>query len=99
MKRCATDTHCLLWFMAKDRRLPHAAQRALREAKENRAQILVPSIVLVEAIFLTQRQRVSEELLSQLMTLTEEPDASICVVPLDMAVVRAAKDLVHWELP
>jgi predicted nucleic acid-binding protein len=33
------------------------------------------------------------------MTLTEEPDASICVVPLDMAVVRAAKDFGPAAVP
>lgn len=99
MKRYVTDTQCLLWFVAKDHHLPHSARAVFNEAKAGRAQILVPSIVLVEAIFLLHRQRVKETVVGELMALSEEPDASVCVVPLDMAVVRAVHDFGPAAIP
>jgi len=92
MKRYVTDTQCLVWYTAKDRRLPRVARRVYEEAKKGRVQILVPSIALVEVIFLVQRRRVPDAVLSQLMELSESPNASLRVVPLDMAVVRAVSD-------
>jgi len=92
MKRYATDTQCILWYLAEDRRLPRVAQAAFKAAEEGRAQILVPSITLVEALFLLQRQRVPDAAISQLLTLSEDPSASMYVVPLDMPVVHAVRD-------
>lgn len=68
-------------------------------AEEGRAQILVPSIVLVEALFLLHRRRVSQAIIDRLMTLSAEADASIYVVPLDMAVVRALQDFGPAAVP
>jgi len=48
---------------------------------------------------LLQRQRVSQTTVSKLMALTEEPDASIRVVPLDMAVVRVVGDFGPAAIP
>lgn len=51
MKRYVIDTQCLLWYMAEDRRLPKTARAIFRAVEDGRAQLLVPSIALVEAIF------------------------------------------------
>ena len=95
MKRYVTDTQCLLWYLADDRRLPRGPNRTFRAADDGNAQVLVPSIALVEAIFLSQRKRVSETLLE----LQEDPDASFAVVPLDMAVVRTLNDFGPAAVP
>ncbi len=92
MKRYVTDTQSLLWYFANDRRLPRSAKAAFKAAEEGRAQILIPSIALVEAIFLLQRQRVSKATVSQLLDLSEEADANLYIVPLDMMVIHAVLD-------
>lgn len=99
MKRYVTDTQCLLWYMAEDRRLPKAVRPMFQAADEGRAQILVPSIVLVEAIFLLQRQRVSDAVIRQLMQLSEEADSIFYVTPLDMAVVQTLRDFGPTAVP
>jgi PIN domain nuclease of toxin-antitoxin system len=102
MSRFVTDTQCLLWYLTQDRRLPKVAQTAFRLAKEGHAQILVPSIVLVEAVFLADRQKVSRPILAQLLRLTDASGAGICVVPLDLGTARAVADFgpaVVPELP
>ena len=99
MKRYVCDTQCLLWYMAQDHRLPKIARMAFDQAKEGATQVLVPSIVLVEAAFLAERQRVSAPLPNQLMTLTDAPDAGICITPLDLAAARTVRDFGPSAVP
>lgn len=99
MQRYVTDTHCLLWHMGDRRRLSKTAQRIFTSAEEGRAQIIVPSIVLVEAIFLVQRQRVKENVLNQLMDITEQSDANFYVTSLNMAVVQALRSFGPAAVP
>ena len=99
MKRYVVDTQGILWHLAEDRHLSRRARKILDYAEEGYAQVLVPSIVLVEAIFLMQRQRIPEAQVSKLFELSEDVEASICVVPLDMAVAQAVSDFGPAAIP
>ena len=99
MSRFVTDTHCLLWYLTQDRRLPKVAQNAFRRAKEGQDQILVPSIVLVEAVFLADRQKVVRPILAQLLQLSDAPGAGVCVVPLDLRIARTVADFGPAAVP
>jgi PIN domain nuclease of toxin-antitoxin system len=57
MNRAVVDTHALIWFLARPRRLGAAALRLLRAAESGKAQALVPSIALVELSLLRERGR------------------------------------------
>jgi PIN domain nuclease of toxin-antitoxin system len=48
MKRACIDTHALIWYLSKPKRLARAAARVLREADAGRAKVLVPAIVAIE---------------------------------------------------
>ena len=61
--------------------------------------MLIPSIVLVEAIFLMQRWRIPEAQVLKLFELSEDTEASICVVPLNMAVAQAVSDFGPVAIP
>lgn len=99
MKRYVADTQSILWHLAEDRHLSRRARRVLNSAEKGQAQILVPSIVLVEAIFLMQRQRIPESRVSQLFELSEDTDANFYVVPLNMAVAQAVSDFGPAAVP
>ena len=99
MKRYVTDTQCLLWYMAQDRHLPKAVKAIFDASEEGRVQVLVPSMVLVETVFLLQRQRIKQSVLDEFLQLSEEPEASMCVVPLDMNVVQAVTDFGPASVP
>lgn len=90
MKQYVTDTHALLWYLTDDKRLSKAARRVFEEGEQGRAEILVPSVVLVESIFLMQRDRVPRALVEQVLALSEDTGSEIRVVSLDSAVARQA---------
>lgn len=85
--------------MGDRRRLTKTVQRIFASAEEGRTQILVPSIVLVETIFLAQRQRVREEVLNKLLAISEAPDANFYVTPLNMAVIQALRSFGPAAVP
>ncbi len=99
MKRYVADTHSILWHLAGGRRLSRRARRIFGSAEEGRAQVLVPSIVLVETIFLVQRRRVPETRILQLFELSEDANANIYVVPLTVAVAQAVSDFGPAAIP
>ena len=99
MKRYVTDTYSIIWHLTHDKRLSRRARRILDSADEGYVQVLVPSIVLVEAIFLMQRQRIAKASVAALFMLSESPDASIRVVPLNMAVATAVGDFGPAAIP
>ena len=102
MKQYVTDTHCLLWYIAQDRRLSRAARAVFEAAERGRAQVLVPTISLVEVVFLVQRRRVPESVLRRLIQMSESEDGNFVLVPLDLAVIQAVAEFgpaVVPELP
>lgn len=89
MNAFVADTHAVIWYLAKDKRLSHTARAAFSEAQMGQAQVAIPSIVLVEIIFLAQRKRVGEQAITLLLELTEEPTKGIYIYPLNRAVIQA----------
>jgi PIN domain nuclease of toxin-antitoxin system len=57
MKQACIDTHALVWYLSRPKRLGRAAARLLREADAGRAEILVPAIVLIELTLLREAGR------------------------------------------
>ena len=80
------DTHALLWFLSKDRKLGSRAKGILESATE----ILVPTIVMAEAVTVIEKRRVAlsiDELLHSI------EDASFVVVPFGADTFRAMLEL------
>jgi len=57
MNQVCIDTHGLIWYLSRPKRLGRAAARLLREADAGRAEILVPAIVLIELTLLREAGR------------------------------------------
>lgn len=57
MKQACIDTHALIWYLSRPKRLGRAASRLLRQADTGRAEILVPAIVPIELILLREAGR------------------------------------------
>jgi PIN domain nuclease of toxin-antitoxin system len=57
MNQGCIDTHALVWYLSRPKRLGRAAARLLREADAGRAEILVPVVVLIELTLLREAGR------------------------------------------
>lgn len=57
MKSACLDTHSLVWYLSRPKRLGRSALRCLREADAGRVRILIPAAVLVELVLLEEAGR------------------------------------------
>jgi PIN domain nuclease of toxin-antitoxin system len=99
MSRYVTDTHTLIWYLSQPRKLSARVRRVFQEADQGQVQILVPSIVLVEAIFIGDRQRVPTSLVNRLFKIDEAANAAFQITPLSKAVAVTARDFGPTAIP
>ena len=52
MKQVSIDTHALLWYITNDKRLPQVDRDILKAA----SRVFVPTIVLLELLYLLQKR-------------------------------------------
>ena len=85
MTRACIDTHALIWYLSRPKKLGRAAARRLRESDAGRAEILVPAIVLVELTLLREAGRNVIGVPQVEALLAAQP--AFQLQPLDMAEV------------
>lgn len=91
MSQYVTDTHSIIWYLSQPRKLTSRVRRVFQDADRGQTQILVSSIVLLEAIFIGDRQRIPASLVNRLFNIDEAPNAAYRVVPLSKAIAVAAR--------
>ncbi len=83
MKRACIDTHALVWYLSRPKRLGRAAARLLREAAAGRAEILIPGIVPIELALLQEAGRKVVGVPQIEACIAEQP--AFRLQPLDLA--------------
>jgi PIN domain nuclease of toxin-antitoxin system len=99
MNTYVTDTHALLWHLSKDPALSAPAADIFHQADASVTEIIIPSIVLVEVVYLCERQRVPDDLIDRILTLPGMPGSCYHVVPLDEPVVQALRRIPRDQVP
>ena len=61
MNAYVTDTHALLWHLSNDPALSAPTADLFRQADTGATEIIIRSIVLVEVVYLCERQRVPDD--------------------------------------
>lgn len=52
----AADTHSLLWFLSKDKKLSDTAREVFRKAEKGETKIIISTIVLLELMYLLEKR-------------------------------------------
>ena len=84
------DTHAFIWFLADDPKLSDTAKAAIQEGLEQKALLVLPSIVLAEAIDIVQKKRTHLKLDAIWRAIEQR---SLHLWPLDEAVLREMAEL------
>ncbi|MGH7354487.1 MAG: type II toxin-antitoxin system VapC family toxin [Candidatus Rokuibacteriota bacterium] len=94
MASYAADTHALVWHLTGDSQLGATAHQILTEADQGLHVISVPAIVLVETVYIGEKQRrgISAEQVAALFRAVTT-SASYVVAPLDLAVVLEMQNI------
>lgn len=97
MNQFVTDTHTFIWHLTSDRRLSPSARQIFDDADKGLVQILIPGIVLIEMVYLVEKDVLLRTRLEQVLTFLDVPGVSYIVAALDEHVARAMLDEVAWS--
>lgn len=99
MNAYVTDTHALLWYLSNDPALSASAFDLFRQADTGMTEIVIPSIVLVEVIYLCERQHVPDDRIDQVLMMPSMSGGLYRLVPLDEPVVQALRRIPRDQVP
>jgi PIN domain nuclease of toxin-antitoxin system len=94
-----TDTHALLWHLANDPTLSAPVADIFRQVDTGLIEIVIPSIVLVEVVYLCERQRVPDDRIDHILTIVRRPDTHYRLAPLDEPVIEALRRIPRDQVP
>ena len=93
------DTHAAIWYILDDPRLSTDARNEMESAAQSGLPIYVPSITLVEIVYLVEKGRFTEELIRRLLEALRNPNNVLCLAPLDLSVVQALQQIPREQVP
>ena len=99
MKRYVTDTHPLIWALGSDPQLSSKARSVFAEADAGQAVIIIPPIVAIEMIYLSEKDRIPAQLVDDLLAKISKPDLSYRLGELNASVITALRQLSRRLIP
>lgn len=97
--RAAFDTHALIWYLLSDSRLSIVALSLLDEIFQGGDSVGIPSICLVEIVYLVEKRRVPDLTLDLIQRELRERDRFFVVVPLDEQIALHVADIDRLTVP
>jgi PIN domain nuclease of toxin-antitoxin system len=99
MSKYVTDTHALLWHISNSANLSARAKVIFDNADMGRAIIIVPSIVLVECVYLAEKRRIEEERINEVFFRLSRPRYSYKLVQIEVDTILALRSIARTIVP
>ena len=93
------DTHALIWHLQSSKSLSATARSILGDVDAGRATAIVPSIVLVEMIYLAEKSRIDSESLDTPLRCFREGGENYQLAALDLAVTESLRQIPRSVVP
>jgi len=93
------DTHAALWYLLKSPSLSPNALHAIEAALQSGEPVFLPSICLVEVIYLVEKGRLPMAALERLMAAFESPRPALRIAPLDVDIARFVQQVPRDVVP
>lgn len=71
------DTHALIWYFIGSKKLTRSARQAMEGCRRRGGRLLIPTIVLAEALDIAEKQRVPFDFAQMYKLIQEEPGFEI----------------------
>lgn len=98
MLRAVADTHSAIWYLFGDRRLSPTARTWFDEAAASGQGIGLSTVSLAEIVYLIEKGRIHPGTFRRAEGALEDPESVLSPVPLDLAVVRAMREVSRAEV-
>ena len=99
MSRYVTDTHALIWHLYSDSKLSPTCQAIFARADAGEDAIVIPTIVLIETLYLAEKKRIPDDAMRRSLALILAGADNYQVASLDMTVVHAMSRIDRATVP
>ena len=99
MSAVVADTHTLVWLLFAPEKLSVAAEQALQRAIQAGEPIYISAISLIELTYLVEKERLPHNVLEQIVAQCIDPNSGLALVPIDVAVAQALKQISRAIVP
>ena len=93
------DTHAAIWFLQRDERLSRRARAEINGALAAGHSIHVPSISLVELVYLVEKGKIPEAVVVRVDQVLRDPASGFRLAPLDLRVSEATRRIPRHDVP
>ena len=80
------DTHSLVWYFTKDERLSKRVKEIIQKGERGQEEIILPSIVLLEAIAISEKKKIKFDIKKLFEFLESLPN--LIVADLDLELIK-----------
>lgn len=94
-----TDTHALIWYLEDSPRLGSDARDAFEACDRGESVVYVPTICLVEIIYLQEKGRIPTDLKSELDAALMVGNTGLSPISLTLDIVDALLQVPRSEVP
>jgi PIN domain nuclease of toxin-antitoxin system len=99
MSACVADTHALIWLVLNDPRLSPAAKAAMQNAAATGNYVFVSTISIVEIIYLIEKGRFPQSLLTQIVNALNDPTRELKPALLDADMAEKVQQIPRAVVP
>ena len=93
------DTHALIWYLENSPRLGSQARAAFDACDRGEIRIYVPTICLVEIVYLMEKGRISSEMKSMLDGALKSGESGLVLADLNADVVDQIANVLRDDIP
>ncbi len=93
------DTHALIWYLEDSPRLGESAQKIFDACDRGETLIFVPTIVLVEMLYLQEKGRIPSDLVSQFREALHHGESGLALADLTEEVAVALAKVPRTAVP
>lgn len=99
MSACVADTHTLIWYVLGDSRLSPTAHATLLKTAATGDSVFVPSVSLVEIVYLIEKGRFPQALLQRIISLLNDPLQELKPISLDENIAQTLQQIPRHIVP
>ena len=99
MPDVVTDTHALIWYLEDSPRLGPEGRSAFEACDRGEGVVYVPTICLVEIVYLQEKGRIPTDLKSALDSALQAGNTGLVPFPLTLDIVDALVQVPRAEVP
>ncbi len=93
------DTHTAIWYLFEPDKLSIAALGAINQVILAGDSIYLPSISVVEIIYLVEKGRLRKEVLEKILSVSTKIGSGFSLVPLTLEVAEAVRQISREVIP